>query len=149
MNVELAPFDLGMLVGLFEGEGFFCSVRPRPGKAVAGVEMTDEDVILRFAKLIGCGHVNKRLTVHEGHKQSWEWRTSARDTVIAVGKLLRPRLGVRRQGQIDAVMAMYAKHPPCRRPPTILSEDGRWRFIEKEVYFRRRADDGQWAQPPP
>lgn len=149
MNVVNISFpDLKWLAGIFEGEGFYCPQRARAGAAEAGVQMTDEDVIVTFAQLIGCGSIQTRPG-RDGNKPSWVWRIAARNTVIAIGKLLRPHLKSRRQGQIDAVMAMYTKHPPCRRPPTILSQDGRWRFIEKEVYFSRRTDDGQWAQPPP
>ena len=79
--------------GLFEGEGCISS---RNGRSyLLCLQMTDEDVVKRFADWAGVGKFRAR-PVLEGYKPVFEWRTSHRRDVQSVLNRLLPHLGARR-----------------------------------------------------
>jgi hypothetical protein len=85
--------------GLFDGEG--CITRSSTGRPrwALALTMTDEDVVRKFHRVVGCGRVNFRHTPADkarGSRPSWSWRTSAKADVQRVLQALLPYLGERR-----------------------------------------------------
>jgi predicted nucleotidyltransferase len=74
---------------------------------------TDKDVIERAATLL---EVNLRGPYQQKnhHKEYWTFRLAARDDVLAWCHRLRPLMGVRRQEQIDTVIAADKEYPRRR-----------------------------------
>jgi hypothetical protein len=106
---DLSPQQLHWLAGLLEGEGSFLKPPPSsPNNISVTVQMTDEDVIARVAGLIdaSCHKCDGR-----GYKPTFRTTISGRRACDLMLRL-RPLMGTRRQGQIDAALA---KHNPRRR----------------------------------
>jgi len=99
------------LAGLLEGEGSFMKGPPsNPSKPVVQIQMTDEDIVARAADLMGAQkyYAIRRQQAH--HKDAWQVRvTGAR--AVALMRLLRPLMGIRRQAQIDAALESYRQLP--------------------------------------
>ena len=83
---------------------------------VISVNMTDEDVVARLGRIFG-------RKVHVVRPRNARWQTSYQVRVTGAGAvrlmtLLRPLMGLRRQGQIDRALACYAP-----RPSALLTDD--------------------------
>lgn len=94
--------------GLFEGEGS-CGLLGGQRQPVAQLSMTDEDVVERFARIVGRGAVhsyrsNQRTTHGGQRKQQWRWSVQSAEDVGHVLGLLWPFLGERRKEQAYYVM---------------------------------------------
>ena len=79
---------------------------------VISVNVTDEDVVARLGR-----------KVHVVRPRNARWQTSYQVRVTGAGAvrlmtLLRPLMGLRRQGQIDRALACYAP-----RPSALLTDD--------------------------
>lgn len=77
--------------------------------------MTDEDVILRFAAIIGVGKVygpygykNDSNRRRERHKQYWRWSVSDKEGVTTVAKMLLPFMGQRRSAKLNEAIEAVA-----------------------------------------
>jgi hypothetical protein len=108
---EISQLDLHWLAGLLEGEGAFQRPPPtKPATPRVSVEMTDPDVLERVARILEA-HVAP-LTV----RNSGVWKPSY---IVAVHgeraaqlmRQLRPLMGERRQGQIDAALEVRERSP--------------------------------------
>ena len=92
------------LVGLLEGEGYFCKPLPsNPNNPYIGIEMTDKDTIEKVSKL--CGRkISKRLKRKNIYfktlKPIYIVRIVGNDAVEMM-KVFRPHMSIRRQAQID------------------------------------------------
>jgi hypothetical protein len=94
--------------GLFEGEG---CVHARPRATPKGIRhygslvlrMTDEDVVQRFASIVGAGQTHKQATRQDHHKAIYEWRCDLRPDVLRVIDLLLPHMGTRRTAKLIEV----------------------------------------------
>lgn len=114
--MDLSETDRAWLAGLLEGEGYFGTVNNTvKGKVYryprVGVTMTDRDVIERVAALFG----TSVYAVKPGPQSNL---TSYRFTLVGsraanLMEMLRPWMGGRRQGQIDAALAEYAEREPA------------------------------------
>src|SRR5208282_6227159 len=92
--------DIAWAAGLFEGEGtFFLNTNGSPS---AGLKMTDEDVVDRFARIIGEG-VIRRYDPPPPRKPIWHWRLGTKVRVGEIIDLIYPYLGQRRRERADEV----------------------------------------------
>jgi len=87
--------------GLFEGEGYVS--RSKDGGTRIGIEMCDEDVVRRFAEIVGVGNVTERAS-RKGWQVSYHWRAADRWDVADVLRTLRPFMGERRGRKADEAL---------------------------------------------
>jgi hypothetical protein len=129
---SINPIDLAWLAGLIEGEGSFThhvSGRKRWYHDLRiRVAMTDEDVIRRCLAVSGLGTVKGPYQRRNlAWKPQWIWEVTRRDDAVALMTALRPLMGIRRQSQIDACLAIHEEYPPERQgryhPYTIETEE--------------------------
>lgn len=82
--------------GLFEGEG--CITTADNGRYTSlQLEMTDEDIVDEFAKLMGYGNVRYKIRKdHPEWKPTYRWTCQKKDEVVRILDLLLPYLGLRR-----------------------------------------------------
>jgi hypothetical protein len=105
--------------GLFEGEGCFSLHRPKRDskhgyvRLIGTLQMTDEDVVRRFAEIVEVGKVHRYE--QRGNRQPvWRWTCSGDDTVN-VYRLLEPWLLSRRRARFAELLRernAYAAHLP-------------------------------------
>lgn len=95
------------LAGLLEGEGSFLKGPPsRPNAPVIKLQMKDEDVVRRAAKLMGTTSCSE--SEPDNPKWSKTYITYVRGgKAIELMRRLRPYMGIRRQAQIDAALASH------------------------------------------
>ena len=110
----MKPFDLGWLVGIFEGEGCVWQRtggnRPHP---VIQVQMTDEDVVRRCYTITGLGHLYER-SAGNTKRLVWEWRVSRYEDVVVLLERMLPHLGDRRRARVVELLRVAYAHPPRR-----------------------------------
>jgi hypothetical protein len=87
--------------GLFEGEGYVHA--RKDGGTEIGLEMCDEDVVRRFAQIVGVGNVTARAE-RKGWQAAYAWRSSDRWDVADVLQTLRPFMGRRRKRKADEAL---------------------------------------------
>jgi len=98
--------DLAWLAGLLEGEGSFMKGPPSESNLPRmRVQMTDADVIERAAHLMGVSAVSVKAA-QVGWKDSFVAQVKGAGAVSLM-RLLQPRMGQRRRGQIDAALEGY------------------------------------------
>ena len=98
--------NVAWAAGIFEGEGTFTR-NGRTGKkwaANACVRMTDEDVVRRFAAVMGFGSVTGPLMDHGSPKPYWSWRVGSKEHFQATVAMFWPRLGVRRRARAKELL---------------------------------------------
>jgi len=98
------------------GEGCFYSgktMRHRIPRAT--LSMTDEDIVRRFAAIVGCGSVVERVGQVPGNKTQWRWRTRSTPEARRVADLLLPYLGIRRSEAAHGVIGQAAIIPLANR----------------------------------
>ncbi len=108
--------DLAWAAGLFEGEGCFSPRRPNGKQSMhlyAAIASTDEDVVLRFAEIVGVGNVVKLRKRLPHHKDAWRWSVNG-DTVERVYDLLSPWLGKRRKARYAELLAERHEYEKVR-----------------------------------
>lgn len=101
--------------GLFEGEGGISCYTHRDGywQRRIQLDMTDQDIVERFAQLVGVGYVTTRPP-RNGRKQQWRWILSRWNDQVAFAEWIAPLLGKRRQAQLNNLLS----HPPTRSTPS-------------------------------
>lgn len=114
---NITPETMPWLAGLLEGEGSFTAGTNRHPCSIS-VQMTDEDVIARVAALFGSSYWTCNPQ-HPHHKISYVTRIRG-GSAIDIMNLIRPFMGIRRQGQIDRAIESWA---PRRRKTTAGMED--------------------------
>jgi hypothetical protein len=98
--------DLYWLIGLLEGEGSFMKGSPSaPNSVKVSIQMTDEDVIERVAKLFGRKY-QKIYSKNALHKDSYAVRITGTKAVDLMRKIL-PHMSKRRQEQITKSLESY------------------------------------------
>ena len=100
--------EFAWAAGLFEGEGS-CFVGGKGNRQPrVALNMTDEDVVRRFAATIGRGNV-RFYERPEPNQPVWQWSVqSAADVLYALG-LLWPYLGERRRASATEVLERASK----------------------------------------
>jgi len=101
--------DFYWLVGLLEGEG--CFQYYKPNRIVVTVGMTDEDVIARAARLMGCRY-RCQLSKRQNAKPMYVATILGQKAADLMGSV-RLHLGARRQAKVCAALAAY--QGPLRR----------------------------------
>lgn len=100
----LSDLDLAWLAGLIEGEGTFDSPRRVGGRGgsyrgcVITVGMTDEDVVARFARLVGAKSYHSRPG-RDGRLALYSCTISEPYAIVLMLRLY-PLMGLRRQQRI-------------------------------------------------
>jgi hypothetical protein len=98
--------EIAWAAGLFEGEGTLGSF---PHGWALAVQMTDEDVIRRFAEFVGVGHVGGPYGPYPGRgKVCWTWHTSRREHVLSFCALFGPLMGERRAARMAACIREFS-----------------------------------------
>ena len=104
---NMTPQELGWVAGILEGEGCFTPSRQRSGDktyvyARIQLNMTDEDVMIRFHETVGIGRLSgPHYYKNPNWKPRWTWRVSNGDAKDLMREI-RPLMGARRGGAIDA-----------------------------------------------
>ena len=103
--------DLAWAAGLFEGEGCFSSsTRSRRKSPYRGfsarVGMSDQDVVRRFAAILGYGSVDRVEPYVSTDKVIWQWRSTRFEHVQATIALLWQWLGVRRRARAKEILLL-------------------------------------------
>lgn len=136
--------DVAWAAGLFEGEGSFVLTRyPTRLCPHVALQMTDEDVVRRFASVLGFGTISVRQPRRDGYKTAWLWQTSRFETFQATGAMFWPWLGNRRRQRWAEIMRemKLAGHGTKRRL------DGRcWKMFGKRVKDLTPAERYQYKQ---
>lgn len=107
--------ELAWLAGLLEGDGFFGIIKCRKGGKEyryprAGVSMCDRDVVERVAAMWGVGVYALKPQGTGAVLPVFRTLVTGRRAVHWM-RLLRPFMGVRRQGQIDLCLVEWAARP--------------------------------------
>lgn len=111
--------EIAWLAGLMEGEGHF-SLHSTRVQIV--IQMTDEDVLQRAARIAGAGNVTGPYQV-KTYRPIWRWVVSEAGQVVDVAELVRPWLGQRRQAQLDAMLQGWLDDPVRRRKHVLVAMD--------------------------
>jgi hypothetical protein len=85
--------------GIFEGEGCI-SIHKANSSVSLHVKMTDQDIVERFAKAVGVGHL-ERVSIRANTKPLYGWCASSKAEVLAVLDRLQPYFGKRRTERAD------------------------------------------------
>jgi len=109
----LRLIDLAWAAGLFEGEGWITLNNRADGdrNRQVGIQMTDEDVMRRWVKIIGPTSRFKDLygpyhppSMKEHHKEQWGWIISKKSELTRVLQMLLPMFGERRAAKAMEMM---------------------------------------------
>ena len=89
--------DLAWAVGLFEGEGCI-HIRKNQRGCQLSIQMSDLDIIERFAQIVGYGSINKsNRDAYPSHwKPQWRWKMCRIDECYKLLELFLPYFGLRR-----------------------------------------------------
>jgi hypothetical protein len=141
-----SDIEIAWAAGLFEGEGCF-TCRRREGlwpAFVCCLQMTDEDVVRRFAAVVGHGSVYERIDRRPPRRPTYAWSVTGQ-TAEAVAELLMPHLGARRSQTARLLIEQ------CRPPVTICAACGAtfeprrgrgrpWKFCSDDCREQQRAE---------
>lgn len=118
---DLGDYELGWLVGILEGEGWFrFGAQPRNGTIIYNwgicITSTDKDVIEHVAQIFGTKVSGPR---YERNPDRPLWHTGLwiRARVIELCSLLHPHMSLRRQQQIAGLLEQHELHPPRKAVP--------------------------------
>lgn len=105
--------DLHWLAGLLEGEGSFLPGPPSAHRyPVVALQMTDEDVVARVARMFG-RKVGRWQSGNAREQPVFLVRITGAKAVAWM-TALRPLMGERRRAQIDRAVASHAPTPTAR-----------------------------------
>jgi hypothetical protein len=102
--------DLAWAAGLFEGEG--CLFDRAKTSGAAKIQMTDLDVLERFARIIGFGRVLSDTEPRGARRKIMHyWQVQNTADTIKLIELLGPWFGERRRKRADELLERMAKCP--------------------------------------
>jgi hypothetical protein len=106
--------EIAWAAGLFEGEGCIVFQKQKRGRGTCTcirleLKMCDEDVVRRFADIVGAKVVGPYEQATAGWKPYWDCRIGKISEVRHILDLFGPYLGKRRQARVREVMDLYAK----------------------------------------
>lgn len=114
--------DAAWAAGLWEGEGCFSCHRNSRGRVQtqALISSTDEDVILKFQRIIGYGSIRERIPKpgQTAKKPYWVWQITSRKDFKNLVLTLWPHLCERRRARAMEIIELadktvfYAKYEP-------------------------------------
>lgn len=112
MNTQ-NKLDLAWAAGLFEGEGCICFSNKT---ILLSVDMTDEDTVHKFFKIIGYGYLNGPYKAKKiSYKPHWQWRVQGNQYPQTIIAAFWPWLGSRRKQQFKDSVAKWKLVPPRSR----------------------------------
>ena len=104
---KMTDFELGYVVGLFEGEGFIAfnfslrndKTRHEYYTVHLGLVNTDLDLLEKFQSIIGYGSITKKphQSQFNSTKQCWQWRVSKQKEALDFLEKVYPCLIVKRE----------------------------------------------------
>jgi hypothetical protein len=111
----ITPTEIAWAAGLFEGEGCinvqFSPKRNRPIVRLT-LRMTDEDVVRKFAVLVGAGRVHGPYRKkNPKHKPAWNWSWYGRDALAWADANFGPFLGSRRGATLKEAIRIEETSP--------------------------------------
>lgn len=114
--------EVAWVAGIMEGEGYFY-VGQRTAKDGSlypifnlRLNMTDRDIVDRFAAVVGMGTVRGPLPVQEAHhKPAYSWSICQRNEVACFCRAVLPWMGERRGARIGQILSAYEASEP--KPP--------------------------------
>jgi len=116
---DLTGFDLGYLVGLFEGEGcvfFYKHIRSRKGHPVsfrAGVFIgnTYRPMLEKVQSITGIGHIgnSSRKPIPGRRKQYYEWRVTAQKEALWFLENIFPYLAEKKDKAREVMMFLGSR----------------------------------------
>jgi hypothetical protein len=107
--IRLTDFDLGWIVGIFEGEG---TVFVSNGSPTVAVEMTDLDTLANFYRILQVGSIKGPYT-RNNNRPTWTWVLRNRTDCTILIQMLYPHLSDRRKLQCDRLLE-WDKNTPRR-----------------------------------
>ena len=131
--------DIAWAAGLFEGEGCIFQGKGRPRKDGTillyprmTLNTTDQDVLNKFAKIVGVGGI-KIVETKEAHwKTQYQWWLTNTEEVKSLLKQFRPYLGKRRLAKADQVLEDYENNV-IKKPWAFKKRDSSGRFTTMEA----------------
>lgn len=103
--------EIAWLAGLLEGEGSFLKPPPSdPGRPRISLEMTDQDVVERVAKMFEISYIHTKRYANVKHKDGFRFLLRGQRAVRLM-EVLSPYMGTRRQAQINEVLNSYTEKP--------------------------------------
>lgn len=143
-GITLDDRDLCWLAGILEGEGSFLKGPPSsPNQPRIVVEMTDQDVVARVAELFGMS-----VTALSARQENWKptWRTDLRGAkAVMLMEVMKPLMGARRQGQIDAALATYSYRAGKVSPARCSDLIARYRAGESAAALATESGMTRWG----
>lgn len=141
--------EIAWAAGLFEGEGcMFAYPRGKRGSgAVAILDMSDADVVERFAEIVGRGNLHKPRIPEGQSKPMYRWAVYEAAHVCEVIEMLMPYFGKRRWAKAQEVLAIAreiglhkGKRTHCRNGHPYQGDNLVLERIVRsgQVYFARR-----------
>ena len=143
--------DVAWAAGLFEGEGCWFWHRRADSKArgrgsltgKAQLSMTDEDVVRRFAAVVGFGNIVFMPIRGNMQKPQWRWTAQAARDVRSLSAMFAPYAGNRRAAKAAEVLAAMAtitipwnQRTHCKNGHPLTGENLRLRTNTKGVTTR-------------
>lgn len=97
--------ELAWAAGLFEGEGSIAeNITDGRWRVTMQMQMTDKDVVKRFASVVGVGTITGPYQYNRKHKPTWRWAVTHRGKVETVLTAMYPWFGTRRQEKTRKVL---------------------------------------------
>jgi hypothetical protein len=111
------PVEVAWAAGLFEGEGCLTSIHQGEGRInlVMKLGMTDEDVVRKFARIVGCGNVREQHPTGRGRKTSWHWYCGAQKEIERLVAFFSPYFGTRRLARASELLEARRQYVERRR----------------------------------
>jgi|SRR5450755_242947 hypothetical protein len=126
--------ELAWIAGFLEGEGYFFRQTSKRGyiRVGIGATSTDLDVLEHLRSLVPHSRIQgpyKPAPPSYGSKPFWKWVLQTRPLVVEMAEQLRPLMGERRRGQVDALLGHHAAHARVRnRTPSPAAHGTRTRY---------------------
>lgn len=102
--------DTAWAIGLFEGEGCIVINRRYTGRYDVRLDMTmtDRDVMERFVRIFGSGHIIVKPPKQERYKVAYHWTCGRMDVVEGALIAWLPLLGERRAAKANEALEAIA-----------------------------------------
>lgn len=141
---KLSDLELGKLIGLLEGEGYFGTSSSGGKLPVICVNMTDKDVIEWLANLFGCNYYQRDSNKYnENSKSIWKIcysvKISGRKAAIIM-QLILPYMSIRRKSRIIEILDNWKYNSNKRKFKPFQIETIRKRYQEKETILALAGD---------
>ena len=110
--------EIAWAAGLFEGEGYAVLNKRKPVVLRLAIEMTDRDVIERFATIVGVGNANgPRRRSNPRWQPLWRWQSDCIGDIRHVLGLIGPYLLSRRAAKVAELLEEYERDHEYLRTP--------------------------------